>query len=488
MLAVHTMKIGSHTQNCTGPLIPVNSYCSRHGRSRTGQRPMAGCLALAALLTLSAGAADAQAVAPPNILLFMADDMTFSDAGALGNPEIHTPNLDRLAAAGSTFTHMFTGTAMCSPTRHMLYNGQYPVRSGAYPNHALANEGTRSVAHYLAPLGYRVSLAGKSHVGPQSVYPFERIGNNLDYDLIEEFIRRDPSQPFALVVASTEPHLPWNRGDPSRYDAASLTLPPYFVDTPETREALARYYAEITYMDDQLGRLLDLLDRHGQDENTLTMFYTEQGMGAPFAKWTLYDAGVRGSLVARWAGRIPVGQTSAALLQINDLLPTWIEVAGGQPAPEIEGEGMLDVLLNARPEHREVVYGIQTSVGILANLQPYPIRSIRNDRYKLIWNLAHENRFTNIVTENNNGGFFESWRDRAAADARARVLVERYQHRPEFEFYDLQADPHELTNVADLPEHEERMAALRTMLEAWMEDQGDEGLATENEALEHQGR
>ena len=414
--------------------------------------------------------------------------MTFSDAGALGNPAIHTPNLDRLAAAGSTFTHMFTATAMCSPTRHMLYNGLYPVRSGAYPNHARAYEGTRSVAHYLGSLGYRVGLAGKLHIGPESVYPFERISNNLDYDLIEEFISRDPGQPFALVVASMEPHLPWNRGDPSRYDAASLTLLPYFVDTPETREALTRYYAEITFMDDQLGRVLNLLDRHGQDENTLTLFYTEQGMGAPFAKWTLYDAGVRGSLVARWTGRIPAGQTSAALLQVNDLLPTWIEVAGGQPAPEIEGESMLDVLLNARSEHRDVVYGIQTSVGIVSNLEPYPIRSIRNDRYKLIWNLAPENRFTNIVSEDNNGGFFESWRDRAATDAHARALVERYQHRPEFEFYDLQADPNELINLADLPEHEERIGALRTLLEAWMEDQGDEGLATENAALQRQGR
>ena len=278
------MKNGSHTKFCMGPLSPVNPFCLRRGRSRTGRRAVAGCLALAALLTLSAGAAHGQAVDPPSILLFMADDMTYSDAGALGNPAVHTPNLDRLAAAGSTFTHVFTATAMCSPTRHMLYNGQYPVRSGAYPNHARANEGTRSVAHYLASLGYRVGLAGKSHVAPQSVYPFERIGNRLEYDLIEEFIRRDPSRPFALFVASGEPHLPWNRGDRSRYDAASLALPPYFVDTPETREALTRYYAEITYMDDQLGRLLDLLDRHGQTESTLTMFYTEQGNGRTACK------------------------------------------------------------------------------------------------------------------------------------------------------------------------------------------------------------
>ena len=425
----------------------------------------------------------------PNVLLFIADDMTYNDAGALGNPEVHTPNLDRLAESGTTFTHMFTATAMCSPTRHMLYTGQYPVRSGAYPNHAKANPGTRSVAHYLTDLGYRVGLAGKSHVAPQEVFPFEKVaGRDLDSGRLGEFIARDPEQPFALIVASTEPHQPWNRGDPSRYDAASLALPPYFVDTPETREALSRYYAEITFMDGQLGQVLDLLEQHGAHDNTLTMFYSEQGISGPFAKWTLYDAGVRTSFVARWRGRIPAGERSAALLQINDLLPTWIEAAGGVPAPEIEGKSMLDLLLEPGPTHRDVVYGIQTTTGIIANVAPYPIRSIRDERYKLIWNIAHENRFTNLVTEENRDGFYFSWRKRAETDARAKELFERYQHRPEFEFFDLEADPHELNNLAELPEHGERIEGMLAQLQAWMEDQGDLGLQTEVEAPRHQSR
>ena len=425
----------------------------------------------------------------PNVLLFIADDMTYNDAGALGNPQVHTPNLDRLAESGTTFTHMFTATAMCSPTRHMLYTGQYPVRSGAYPNHAKANPGTRSVVHYLTDLGYRVGLAGKSHVAPEEAYPFEKVaGRDLDSGRIGEFIARDPEQPFALIVASTEPHQPWNRGDPSRYDAASLALPPYFVDTPETREALTRYYAEITFMDGQLGQVLDLLEQHGAHDNTLTMFYSEQGISGPFAKWTLYDAGVRTSFVARWRGRIPAGETSAALLQVNDLLPTWIEAAGGVPAPEIEGKSLLGLLLEPGPTHRDVVYGIQTTTGIIANLTPYPSRSIRDERYKLIWNLTPENRFTNVVTEENRDGFYLSWRERGETDARARERYERYQHRPEFEFFDVQADPHELTNLAEAPEHRGRIEAMLARLRAWMEDQGDQGLQTEVEAPRHQSR
>ena len=421
----------------------------------------------------------------PNILLFIADDMTYSDAGALGNRRLHTPNIDRLAQAGATFTHAFTASPMCSPTRHMIYNGRYPVSSGAYPNHAEANVGTRSVAHYLAELGYRVGLAGKSHVAPQEAYPFEPVsGRELDWQRIESFIGRDRRQPFALFIASTEPHQPWNKGDASRYDPATLELPPYFADTPETRDALSRYYAEITFMDAQLGRALDLLEERGLELNTLTMFFTEQGMGAPFAKWTLYDAGVRGSLVARWPGRIPAGQESAALIQVNDLLPTWIEVAGGWSPAAVEGRSLLSVLLDPTAEHREVVYGIQTTTGILSALEPYPIRSIRDRRYKLIWNLAPDNAFTNILTEESRSGIFSSWR--ASADPGAQQLVTRYQHRPELELYDLEADPHELDDLASSPGHRERLREMLQQLKQWMAEQGDEGLRTEVEAPSHQ--
>ncbi len=413
--------------------------------------------------------------------------MTYSDAGALGNPVVHTPNIDRLAASGVTFTHMFTGSAMCSPTRHMLYNGRYPVRSGAWPNHARAYEGTRSMAHYLTDLGYRVGLAGKSHVAPQASYPFEEVGGReLDYDRIGEFIARDPRQPFALVVASTEPHQPWSKGDPSRYDAPSLILPSYFVDTLETREALTRYYAEITFMDGQLGQVLDRLEQHAQQDNTLIMFYTEQGMSAPFAKWTLYDAGARGSLVVRWRRRIAPNRTSNALLQINDLLPTWIEAAGVWPAPDLEGHSLFPLLLapdipNDELQHREFVYGIHTTTGILNAQEPYPIRSIRDQRYKLIWNLAPENRFTNNITETGGDGFFYSWRALSSTDERARELVTRYQHRP-----DLEPDPHEQVNLAGRAEYLDRQEAMHRRLRAWMEEQGDEGLATELQAPDRQ--
>ena len=303
------------------------------------------------------------------------------------------------------------------------------------------------------------------------------------------FIGRDARQPFALIVASTEPHQPWSKGDPSRYDAASLELPPYFVDTPETREALTRYYAEITFMDGQLGRVLDLLREHADPREHAD--HVLQRAGGSAARWRSgrctkrasaprsSPAGVAGFRPARPQPRCSRSTTSCRPGSRQPAAPS---------RPRSRARACSTCCWSRGPKHRDLVYGIQTTTGIIANLEPYPIRSIRDERYKLIWNITHENRFTNLVTEENRDGFYFSWRDAGETDPAARALYERYQHRPEFEFFDLAEDPHELTNLAEAPEHRRRLEEMHARLRAWMEDQGDLGLQTEIEAPEHQSR
>jgi uncharacterized sulfatase len=181
----------------------------------------------------------------PNFVFIIADDCTFRDIGCYGG-QAHTPNIDKLASEGMRFTHCFQAAPMCSPTRHNIYTGLYPVKSGAYPNHAFAKEGTRSVVHYLKPLGYRVALSGKRHISPAEVFPFEYSNqrNNPDFEAIDKLMGecKAGKMPFCLFACSNEPHSPWNRGDPSRYDAAKLKLPPNFVDTRQTRENMTRLF------------------------------------------------------------------------------------------------------------------------------------------------------------------------------------------------------------------------------------------------------
>ena len=109
---------------------------------------------------------------PLNVLFIMADDCTFSDLGIYGG-QAQTPHLSGLVKEGMLFRRCFQSAPMCSPTRHSLYTGLYPVRSGAHPNHTFVREGVRSVAHYIKEAGYRVVLSGMSHVNPSKAFPFE---------------------------------------------------------------------------------------------------------------------------------------------------------------------------------------------------------------------------------------------------------------------------------------------------------------------------
>ncbi|MFZ5829705.1 MAG: sulfatase-like hydrolase/transferase, partial [Planctomycetota bacterium] len=213
---------------------------------------MLHCAALFAVLCLRPGI-QAAGAERPNILLIVADDLNWCDLGCYGNSDVKTPNIDRLAGEGLRFQRMFTATAMCAPTRQQLYTGIFPVRSGAYPNHSEVYPGTKSIAHYLKPLGYRVGLAGKRHYGPPEAFPFERVGGaEVDLAAVEQFIRRDDKQPYCLIVADNSPHTPWNQGDASRYPPEELTIPPYLFDTPETRNLLSKYYAEVTHIDEAI--------------------------------------------------------------------------------------------------------------------------------------------------------------------------------------------------------------------------------------------
>ena len=419
----------------------------------------------------------------PNILLFIADDMSWHDIGCYGNSDVRTPNIDRLAGQGMRFTRAFTGTAMCAPMRQQMYTGLFPVRNGAYPNHSKTKPGTRSLPHYLKPLGYRVGLTGKWHIGPDENFPFERLGDEdpMNFKAIRDFVNRDAAQPYCLVVCSHEPHGPWNKGDASRYPAAKLSLPPYFVDTPETRKALAAYYAEVEYADGQAGECMRIVEQGPRPGNSMFVFCSEQGSGVPHAKWTCYDAGLREGFLVRWPDRVRAGSQSGAMIQGVDFVPTVLEAAGGRPEEAgFDGRSYLAVLEGRRQTHHDAVFGVHTTRGIIEGSPCYPVRSIRTESHKLILNLNHPEPFRNVVTAR--GEFWASWLEKAGRDAAARKLVEGYQRRPEVEFYDVAADPYELDNLAGDPRQASAIAGLRRRLESWMAAQGDQGVETEMQA------
>jgi uncharacterized sulfatase len=443
---------------------------------------MRHALLLLALMTSSVIAADR-----PNLLFIMADDCTYRDIGCYGG-QARTPNIDQLARQGMRFTRCFQAAPMCSPTRHNIYTGLYPVKSGAYPNHTFTKDGVQNVVHYLKPLGYRVALSGKTHIGPRKSFRFEYSGKkNPDMDAIDGLFAECAAAktPFCLFACSNEPHSPWDKGDASQYPPEEIQLPPYFVDTPETRETMSRYLAEITYFDSQVGQCLEMLEKHKLTDNTLVVVMSEQGSGLPFAKWTCYDNGLQSACIVRWPGKVKAGTETDAMIEYVDVLPTFLDAVGTEVPEVLDGRSFLPVLNGTTTQHKTHVFGIHTTRGILNGSDHFGIRSVRSERFKLIRNLTPDVKFTNICMK---GPVFESWQVAAESDPDAKDKVNRYCHRPAVELFDMQSDPYEWKNLADDPKYAEVQKQLSVKLDDWMKSQGDEGQQTELDALKRQAK
>lgn len=435
---------------------------------------------------LFAPALAAAAPKRPNIVFFLADDLGWRDIEPYGSTEVKTPVLAALAREGMCLDAMFTATAMCAPVRQQILTGMWPVRNGAYPNHSRVYDGVKGLPVYLRELGYRVGRIGKKHFGPDEAFPFELIGKGDaepvpgQMEMIDAFFTRDKAQPFFLWIASHQPHMPRDVGDPSAYPPEKLTVQPHLVDDMSTRKRLSLYYAEVTWMDAQLGGVLECVRKAGLEQDTLFIFCGEHGWQSPFSKWTLYENGLKAAFIVRWPGRVKPRTRSGAMTQYVDLLPTLVEAAGGTAPKGLDGMSFLPVLEGKMNRHHEYVFGVQTTKGIINGGAGYPIRSVRDARYKYIRNLRPDLEFTNILTDAKRDSIIADWEKLPQGKERAAF----YRRRPAEELYDLETDPYELKNLAG----EARLAAvqkrLSARLDAWMRQQGDEGWATEQKAGE----
>lgn len=451
----------------------------------------AGLAAAGAVLgTAAFAAAQRKQVNKPNVLIIMADDCTHNDLPVYGGRNAVTPNINRLASDGLVFNRAYLASAMCQPCRAELYTGLYPMSNGCAWNHSASRPNVTSMPHHLRALGYRVGLAGKVHVQPAKVFPFEKIEGfdpscvrnptrPHDVQYISRFMSRDNDQPFCLVVALVEPHVPWVMGDPSKYPPKKIKLPPNIADTPTTREARARYLAEITYMDGQVGDILDVLEKSGKANDTLVLFTSEQGSQFPGCKWTSWDTGLHSALIARWPGNVQPGQRTDALVHYADVLPTLVDAAGGNPSRRnYDGTSFLSVLHGKKSTHRKFVYGCHNNIP---EGPAYPIRTVSDGQYRYIRNLTPDE----IYIEKHlmgwtgkgelNNPYWATWVREAWNNPHTYDLVKRYTHRPPEQLYDTAEDPYEMNNLIDDPKLAKVKTRLSAELDRWMKEQGDPG-------------
>jgi hypothetical protein len=200
------------------------------------------------------------------------------------------------------------------------------------------------------------------------------------------FLRRDPNQPFCLFVCSALPHAAYVAGDPSVFDASKLILQNHWIDTPKTREDFRLYLAKIAALDQQVGDVLQVLKESQLEDKTLTLSSGEQGSAFPGAKWSCYNAGVRSAFIARLPGKIPAGTRTDAISMCEDILPTLIEMAGGNAAEKaLDGRSLLPVLTGSTTAHRDHAFGM---LNMQPDGKPFASRFIVNHQHKLILNLT----------------------------------------------------------------------------------------------------
>jgi iduronate 2-sulfatase len=421
----------------------------------------------------------------PDIVIFLTDDQGQLDCSPYGDDRIRTPNMQRLANSGMTITRAYVASPSCAPSRAALLTGLMPARNGAEANHSKPRKEIKKWPKYFQDLGYEVVSFGKvSHYRHTSDYGFDHFAHDAFHDhaaipAAVEFLknRRQVPQgqvkPLCLMVGSNWPHVPWPEDHPG-YDPNRLPLPAGSIDTPQTRQWRARYASAVAKADDDLGAILDASREHLPPE-TIFLFSADHGAQWPFGKWNLYESGICVPLIVSWPGIVKGGSRSAAMVNWTDLLPTLIAAAGGKPPADIDGRSFLSVLRGESDSHRDRIFTTHANDN---RFNVYPMRAVRNERWKYIRNLHPEYAFTThidlVAGRLGQRAFFSAWEEAAKKDPSAAAILKRYHARPAEELYDLSADPYEQRNLATDPQHTQTLATLREELDAWMKAQNDQ--------------
>jgi len=423
----------------------------------------------------------------PNILFFIADDVSWNDYGCYGNSAVRTPHIDALAAGGIRFDQAYLTASSCSPSRASIITGRYPHNNGkAAELHQPIAWNLPWLPELLREAGYYTALSGKNHMkssrGPQGQIrskSFDLIdagrepGNSGGHAHWRKITRERPqNKPFFFWFAAYDAHRGWDadrQWDEKRYgpvhSADDVIVPPFLVDDAGTRNDLASYYNEVTRFDHYIGEVIAELKSQGQLDNTLIFVLADNGRPFPRAKTRIHDSGMKTALVAHWpAGIQTAGSTDDSLVSVIDLAPTALMSAGVKPPETMQGVSLLPLLDGSSSAVRRFAFSEH-------NWHDYEAhgRGIRGEGFLLIRNfrpgLAWQGPADSVRSPSHVS--LQSRRDAGTLKpAQSDVFL---APRPEVELYDLTKDPHQLHNLAGRKEFSAQQQRLAGLLESWMQ-------------------
>jgi N-sulfoglucosamine sulfohydrolase len=457
-----------------------------------------------------------------NVLLITADDMNYNTPGVVGckAPDI-TPNIDRLAGEGIRFRQAHVTVAVCQPSRECLMTGRYPHRNGAtgfYP----VNKDVPTLQESLKAAGYHLGILGKVvHLRPAEKFPWDfqhdqgELGMGRDpatyYRYTREFLQqaKDAGKPFFLMANSHDPHRPFAGSDaekgreaggragkkraagkaaaapadeadaiasgvfppPNRiYKPEEIAVPGFLADLPDVRKEMAQYYSSAHRCDQTVGEVLRALKESGLEESTLVMFLSDNGISMPFAKSNCYLTSTLTPWIVRWPGKVKAGVVDEEnFISGIDYMPTILDALGVPPPPDMDGRSFLPLLAGGKQDGRDRVF---TCYNDTSGRKPYPMRCLQMRRFGYIFNAWSDGK-TRYQAEPMGGLTFKAMQEAAAAQKPVADRVEMLLHRVPEEFYDFQADPDALRNLAGDPRYKDNVRQMRADLLAWMHRTAD---------------
>lgn len=406
----------------------------------------------------------------PNLIFVFADQMRGRDMSCAGDPNVSTPNLDRMAGEGVRFVNATSCIPVCTPARAALLTGRYPLSTGMFLNDIQMSTEETTIAHVLGEAGYDTAYVGKWHLdggrrfdftppGPrrqgfaywhalncdhrdylnplyyededEQIWP-EQYCTDYETDVALRYIE-NRDEPYCLFLSFSPPHNPYHQLPErwkDRIDPAKLQLSPNTPDTEENRRDLAGYYAHIAAIDENMGRLLDVV---GDDPNTILVFWSDHGdmlgsHGKQRKQWPWDDSALV-PLIVRWPGGVPAGEVSPVLFNTLDFMPTLLGWMGVECPETAEGTDLGSAIAGQ-------VAG--PASALLQVVAPFA------EQVEKEWRAVRTTRHT--YAETIDGPWL---------------------------LYDNEADPDQLDNLVDQAEHATLQAELKRELDQWLEKTGD---------------
>lgn len=427
----------------------------------------------------------------PNVLLITSEDHG-PHLSCYGDPNIRTPNLDRLASQGVRFANAYVTYSVCSPSRGSILTGLYAHQNGQI---GLATHKFAMYRHWpnipslLKKAGYRTGIIGKLHVNPARAFSFDfkaLSGSNFRNrpmrkfaDLAGRFMRA-ADKPFFLMVNYPDAHFPLlkqQHGLPKRTMTAKdvkRMLPEVVIDTPRLRKHAADYYNCLLRLDAGIGMLLTELSKSRKADRTLVIYLSDHGAQFSRGKTTCYEGGLRVPMMIRWPKRIPTGQVRKELVSSIDILPTILAATGVKSPANLPGRSLLALGRDGKTEWRRYLF---TGKAGSTAFWTFPQRTVRDERHKLILNLTPDRSSpTAEAYEQHWGSFFVAGctaEEIAKAPPEVRRAYAVWKKPPAIELYDLKTDPHELRNLAGKTAHAKTERRLLDRLRRWQQETND---------------